>query len=359
MKLYTLSLVLLLSIFFSCSGDNSKSAVKQALIDFTINDKNATAYKTGENLPADIVADKDYIVVSINEAIKIKVDLPDDNKLPVLWEVEDSPIQGKEIEQKFSTLGFKKIVLQVPGYEEVVKFVNVKNEPVSVPETTAPAQTPVSETEKVTSPSTPEVKIVDKKPIAENKAKPKVKADDSKKSTIPENDKPTAPVIINKGNPETVKPETKVATSSSTPPVNTKPSDFKSTKEEGAKLIEPCAEKSFTEIASVTLRPTQDVELGSIYVYTNQSGNVNIVLLENNSPVDKLSGRSVNKGRAQIRLSTLNYTLRAGKTYTLKVDGSAGVNFANLSNCNAGGGGSIMQPSYGNNVSIFNIKFNY
>lgn len=373
MKFYLLFILALCCILVSCSSDKSNTAIKNALEHFSINGKDLTAYKMTNKDQFDVSNNSNYITVGLNEDISISLDLPKGVNTDITWFVNGSELKGNPAKTKFPETGPYEIVLQVPGFEEVVKFV-VVNEQGSVEAltdqvTVAEDAIPVEDPSPAIENSAKEIPVKKQETVKERpvspvkntivvKEKNNVQKGKTEKSKTQSRDI-TQPEIVDgpppppkRVNPEPV-PEKAIPAKTETA------TDFSKSKTEGASRAEPCKTATYTATASATLKPTQSVELSSFYVYTAQSGNVDIILLENGKQLEKLAGRHVNSGMTQIRVSTLNSTLKAGKSYELKVVGSGGITFANLSPCGAGGGGSILNPSYPVGVTIFNIHFNY
>ncbi len=128
---------------------------------------------------------------------------------------------------------------------------------------------------------------------------------------------------------------------------------------EGPSIAEPCKSAKWVETAKVAIRPSQDAELVGCFVYAENSGKINIELYKGSTLIKKLTSRTVNSGKSQIALSSLDYTLQSGVTYELRIRALSGLKLADLAPCKVSGDGKILGLTYSTGVGIFNLKFNY
>ncbi|HMY84328.1 MAG TPA: hypothetical protein PLC76_09920 [Saprospiraceae bacterium] len=395
-------------ILIACSSEKSNNAIKDTMTHFSINGKDVTAYRMTNKDQFDASNKSNYASVGANEDISLTVDLPKDVDMDVAWYINGSEMKGSSVKTKFPIPETYEVVLQIPGFEEVVKYIIVEEQSTPVDlaiQDTVTQEMPTTENLPETAPKEVEVKKENKplpiqnREVQSQKKQPsvvkneKIETKKVQKRTTPSSEVNTQPEIVD-GPPPPPKRVVTESSPSKSPPVKSEPTtgfnnkktegapkpgsttdvskkkteessksgttiDLNNKKTEGAPKTEPCKTATYSSTASVSLKPKQDIELSSFYVYAAQSGNVDIILMENNKQVDKLVGRHVNAGMTQLRVSTLNTTLKGGKVYVLKITGHGGITFANLAPCGVGGGGSILNPSYPGGVSIFNIHFNY
>jgi len=352
---------------FSCHSDKENSDYLE-FSNFTINGKNITPF----DIPADTFNCTEnevcFCSLFINENAYVQAPLKPGTELPIRWKIEGEFYEGSEVTVNFPTAGVKEIVLQVVGQKEIFKYIRVSSN------TLVPG-TFVSEGDS--SYNTAEIKSANGENHGElNKLPSKLISKKEKNGTpqkhtgIQDKDEeiiigpPPPPRNIGKvetrpgSSSSNSSPNTEIVTkqnNASKRPINV---EFTKTRTEGASYAQPCNNAEYESSASLTLSPSKDLELESVSVICNNGGTIQVTLLQNGKVVSNLSNRTANKGKTQIRLSTMDAILEEGSTYQLVIKGGNGVEFANLSPCNVKGGGSILNPRY-NKVTIFDIKFNY
>lgn len=111
---------------------------------------------------------------------------------------------------------------------------------------------------------------------------------------------------------------------------------------------------------TVTLSPKEDCELGSVYLWTNNEGKVNITLKGDGKT--ESTTEALTNGKNQISLDDINMLMKAGQTYTLsfsaKGDGGSAPDFKNVKSCSPSDFNNNVL-SMTNNGYLFDLKFSY
>lgn len=338
-----LSLIILLMLT-GCGGcfrdDGTMSSEQKSHYEsFTINGINLSPIMgQGDLIESQLSEGVDYL--KVNQGAVITLGVLSTKEEPIWVINNETTLRGATITVPMDREGFNKIALVMPSNESIVKIVKVVSGSTDVENFTS-------------DPANMDASLSIDNGYADNNHTQPIISGQRYEDRMPSNKRSVANAPISKPGNNTDIPENK-------PPKEPVEDNFTHNNvSEGANSAAKCDQAEWSESARVSFSPKSNAELVSCKVYANEAGSVNIALYENGRNIKTLNGRTVNIGKSELRLSTLHTTLIAGNNYELRIVGVGSVRLADLSPCNASGGGSILKPSYGGQVSVFNITFNY
>ena len=108
--------------------EKSNNAIKDTMTHFSINERIFfLPYRMTNKDQFDASNKSNYASVGANEDISLTVDLPKDVDMDVAWYINGSEMKGSSVKTKFPIPETYEVVLQIPGFEEVVSILLLKN----------------------------------------------------------------------------------------------------------------------------------------------------------------------------------------------------------------------------------------